>query len=108
MIYEISIIFVCEKSNVLTSIMYKYLTLFSHFFHHLVRPLEWTQGIIYNLPELLLTMIQSPVPIIIGVNLTESDFNLMGLSDNCENHLFVFLDREKENKFLSKPKNVLE
>lgn len=48
-------------------------------------------------------MIQSPVPIIIGVNLTESDFNLMSLADNCENHLFVFLDRDKESKFLTKP-----
>ncbi|CAD8103100.1 unnamed protein product [Paramecium primaurelia] len=100
MISEISIIFICEKSNILTSVI--------HFFHHLVRPLEWTQGIIYNLPEQLLTMIQSPVPIIIGVNLTENDFNLMSLSDNCENHLFIFLDRDKETKFLSKPKNVLQ
>ncbi|CAD8113842.1 unnamed protein product [Paramecium primaurelia] len=100
MISEISIIFVCEKSNILTSII--------HFFHHIVRPLEWTQGIIYNVPEQLLTMIQSPVPIIIGVNLTESDFNLMSLADNCENHLFVFLDRDKESKFLTKPQNVLK
>ncbi|CAD8201945.1 unnamed protein product [Paramecium pentaurelia] len=100
MISEISIIFICEKSNILTSVI--------HFFHHLVHPLEWTQGIIYNLPEQLLTMIQSPVPIIIGVNLTENDFNLMSLSDNCENHLFIFLDRDKETKFLSKPKNVLD
>ena len=53
-------------------------------------------------------MIQSPVPILIGVNLLESDFNLLGLSDNCENHLFVFLDREKENKFLCKPQNVMK
>lgn len=106
MISEISIIFVCEKSNILTSIMYHIFTLIRHFFHHLIRPLEWTQQIIYNLPEQLLTMIQSPVPIIIGVNLPESDFNSMGLSDNCENHLFVFLDRDKENKFLPKPNNV--
>ncbi|CAD8125426.1 unnamed protein product [Paramecium sonneborni] len=100
MISEISIIFVCEKSNILTSII--------HFFHHLFRPLEWTHGIIYNVPEQLTTMIQSPVPIIIGVNLIESDFNILGLSENCENHLFVFLDRDKENKFIAKPTNVMK
>ncbi|CAD8126834.1 unnamed protein product [Paramecium sonneborni] len=100
MISEISIIFVCEKGNILTSII--------HFFHHLVRPLEWTHGIIYNVPEQLTTMIQSPVPIIIGVNLIESDFNTLGLSENCENHLFVFLDRDKENKFLAKPPNLMK
>ncbi|CAK63427.1 unnamed protein product (macronuclear) [Paramecium tetraurelia] len=100
MMSEVSIIFVCQNSSILTSIV--------HFFHHLIRPLEWTQAIIYNVPEQLLEMIQSPVPIIIGVNLPEIDFQSLELTNYCINHLFVFLDGDQENKFLRKASNILE
>jgi hypothetical protein len=52
-------------------------------------------------------MIQSPVPIIIGVNLSEPEFHLSGLANDSENCLFVFLDREKESKIVPKPLNLL-
>lgn len=48
-------------------------------------------------------MIESPVPIIIGVNLSEADFDVLGIRDRVDTSLFVFLDRTQESKVVPKP-----
>jgi len=48
-------------------------------------------------------MVESPVPIIIGINLSEADFNNFDIKERVEQCVFVFLDREKEKKVSPKP-----
>lgn len=63
MLQEIPLVFISERLNLLTATI--------HFFHNLIYPFQWTSPIIYNVPEYLLTMLESPVPIITGLNLSE-------------------------------------
>lgn len=73
MMNEISVVIVCQKSSVLTALMFVYLTkYFRHFFHNLIQPIKWIHPVIYSLPESLLTLIESPVPIFVGLNVSEA------------------------------------
>lgn len=59
-------------------------------------PFTWVYPIIYNLPEDCLIMINSPIPIIIGLNMT-SEFvmkNVIKTSENLNEKIFVFLDEK--------------
>ena len=64
--------------------MYKYILIYlfskkkkkktkkRHFFHNLILPIKWSHPIIYSLSEQLLPILESPVPILVGININEN------------------------------------
>lgn len=72
MLLEYSILFMSENLSLLTSsmlikILIKYLFLNRMTFYSLFKPLKWPYPIIFNLPESLLPLLSSPIPIIFGI-----------------------------------------
>ncbi len=105
---EISIVFICQKISVLTAVVYFYSlsSNCSHFFHHLLNPIKWTHPIIYTLPESLLTLLESPVPIIVGLSLSNNYLKELQIMENTDNLLFVFIDSEV--KIMCKPLDLMK
>jgi len=68
-----------------------------------LKPFKYPHPMIFNLPEKLLTMLDSPVPTLIGINQDIS--YLSSLEINTENKLIVDLD---ENDFYFDPKLINE
>ena len=66
MLMERSIIFVSQKQQIISSCI---LTLTG-----LLRPFFWVNPLIYFLPKKNFALVQAPVPIIIGINLSKAEF----------------------------------
>ena len=86
-IFENNIVFISKSSFKISAFLTTFL--------NLLKPFKWTFPSIFNLPEDLLMMIGSPLPMLIGLN-NSSDYVINEIIPNCGdtsgNTIFVFLD----------------
>ena len=61
----------------------------------MIKPLNWVHPIIYFLPQDCHIMINSPLPILIGLEMSEEHVfkNTLNNLENAEEKIFVFLDQ---------------
>lgn len=92
LIHEHSIIFVSEKLSTISSCINTFLTL--------IKPFQWQFPRIYSLPEDCLLMLNSPIPIISGLNLSCENVlsDIIPEFESTKNggsssNLYVFLDQ---------------
>lgn len=70
---ENSVVFVSKNSKLLSAsmyyyyiVLYKFHNYYSITFYSLLKPFKWPHPIIINLPENLIAILDSPIPILIG------------------------------------------
>ena len=70
-----------------------------------MKPFVWCNPIIYSLPESNFPIINSPVPIIAGINLSRVEFELRvkSLFIPADNYVFVFLDEPSNRRYMNSP-----
>jgi len=61
-------------------------------FYSLLKPLKWPHPLISILPESLIHLLDSPIPIFVGLSMTKSEVLSQGLSSQHDQCIFVFLD----------------
>jgi len=61
------------------------------FQNSLIRPLKWVHPMVFNLPEKLLPILGSPVPILVGINKDSTFIQRAQLDKEFPNCLFVHL-----------------
>lgn len=84
-IQELHVVFVSESPGLTTAALTTFLAL--------MRPFRWPLPIIFNLPEDLLPMLGSPVPVLVGLN-RSSQYVISHVIPKTENDdiIYVFLD----------------
>ena len=84
-----------EKNVVVVSESIEKTTFFLSSIISLIKPFEWAYPIIYNLPEDCLVMINSPVPVVIGLVMNSKDvMNKIIPSSVNQDNLFIFMDQK--------------
>ena len=66
MLFEVTVVFVSEHLSLISSALAT--------FNALLRPFKWSFPIIYSLPEECLLMLESPLPLQVGINMTAHRF----------------------------------
>ncbi|KAL4433553.1 hypothetical protein ABPG74_002950 [Tetrahymena malaccensis] len=84
LLLEHSLVFVSENITLLTST----LLLFSN---SLLKPLKWINPMIFNLPQKLLPILDSPVPILVGINKNMSFIQKEKIDQEFSNCVFIQL-----------------
>jgi len=83
---ELHVVFVSETPGLTTSALKTFLAL--------MRPFRWPLPIIFNLPEDLLPMLSSPIPVLVGLN-QASQYVVSTVIPKTDNNdiIYVFLDQ---------------
>lgn len=68
----------------------------------------WTHPVIYSLPSKHYAIVNAPVPLIAGINMTKVNFYKRVVPEFLQqtNYLFVFMDEEKEDDTLVYSHNI--
>ena len=82
LLLENSIVFVSENLGLLTSTMMSFI--------NLINPFKWHYPVVFNIPQDLIQILESPVPILVGINREIGFIN--GLFQKYNNILFICLD----------------
>lgn len=64
-----------------------------HCLENLIFPFTWPHPIIYTLPESLIPLMESPLPIIVGLNSSVDFVFSSNMENKYSNCVFVFLDK---------------
>ena len=88
---------ILEKSFIIISKNLNEISLFINTLISFLKPFDWVFPIIFKLPENCFDILNSPVPIIIGINMDSEKFvnnvfPLYSKNNNLEDLVFVFLD----------------
>lgn len=66
MIYEYTIIIVSKKSKILSGMI--------SFLCNIIYPFSWKYPVIYDMPVEFLDLLESPVPLLAGINISSDEF----------------------------------
>lgn len=83
---ENSVVFVSENLGLLTSTMMTFL--------NLINPFKWHYPIVFNLPHDLMQILESPIPILVGIN--RNSYFINSLYQKYNHIIFVSLDKDKK------------
>lgn len=83
LLLENPIVFVSENLGLLTSTMMLFL--------NLIQPFKWHYPLIFNVPQDLMQILESPFPIFVGIN--KNNFFVPKLSQKYLNIMFICLDK---------------